>query len=385
MNRWTEIVHFDPAPGDPHAPNSTPIYQTATFAQPGATSFGRYDYSRSGNPTRDVLEQRVAKLEGTEHAFSFASGMAAITAVTRLLKAGDELLAGSDLYGGTYRLLSRVLPRQGIDVRQVDTTDLAAVERACSERTRLIWAESPTNPLQKITDLHGLSAVARRCGARLAVDNSLASPWLQQPAELGVDLIVHSATKHLAGHSDLSAGIVCTNDRDVADSIAFTQNAEGTALSPFDSWLLLRGLQTLPLRIERQQKSAVIVAQYLDNHPAVKRVHFPGLENHPGFDLHRRQARGPGARISFETGDRELSEHIVDAAKLFAVSVSFGSIHSLISLPCRMSHAAIPDGERGLADDLVRLSIGIESPDDLIADLSDAIRAAQRRPKLCSA
>ena len=379
MDRWTELVHFNRCPEDPFGPNSTPIYQTATFAQPSADGFGSYDYSRSGNPTRSVLQERLAKLEGTDHAFAFTSGMAAISAVTRLLSAGDHLLAGSDLYGGTYRLLSKVLTRQGISVTHVDTTDLAAVRGAFTDRTRLVWTESPTNPLQRITDLSALADLSHAHGAKLAVDNTLVSPWLQRPTEHGVDLVVHSATKHLAGHSDVMAGVVCTSDSELADAIGFTQNAEGAALSPFDSWLVLRGLQTLPLRIERQQSTAQEIARFLDRHPDVTRVHYPGLSDHPGHTLHRRQARGSGALISFETGDRTLSQRIVEATSLFTVSVSFGCLHSLISLPCCMSHASIPDGERTLPSDLVRISIGIEDPGDLIGDLEHALRRANRR------
>lgn len=379
MNRWTELVHFDPSPGDPLGPNATPIYQTATFAQPSADGCGRYDYTRSGNPTRSVLQERLAKLEGTQHAFAFTSGMAAISAVTRLLSAGDHLLAGSDLYGGTYRLLSKVLSRQGISVTHVDTTDLDKVRASFTDRTRLVLTESPTNPLQRITDLAALADICHARGAKLAIDNTLVSPWLQRPAEHGVDLVVHSATKHLSGHSDVMAGVVCTSDAEIAEAIGFIQNAEGAALAPFDSWLLLRGLQTLPLRLERQQSTAQKLAEFLAEHHEVRQVHYPGLSSHPGHALHRRQARGPGALISFETGDRALSQRVVEAASLFTISVSFGSLHSLISLPCRMSHASIPDAERTLPGDLVRISVGIEDPDDLIGDLDHAFRRAHCR------
>jgi len=377
MDRWTKLVHFNPCPDDPFVPNSTPIYQTATFAQPSATAFGQYDYSRTDNPTRAVLEAQLAELEGCAHAFAFASGMAAICAVTRLLSCGDHLLAGDDLYGGTYRMLSRLVTRQGIRVSHVDTTDLNAVGRAITPQTRMLLVESPTNPLQRITDLRALGDLAHESGALVVVDNTLVSPWLQQPLSLGADLVVHSATKHLAGHSDLTAGVVAVRNSRLADELAFTRNAEGTALAPFDSWLLLRGLQTLPLRLERQQASAGKLAEFLARSGSIQRVYYPGLPDHPGHDLHASQARGPGSLISFETGDVEISRRIVESTRLFTVSVSFGALHSLISLPCRMSHASIPDSERSLPPDLVRLSVGIEDPIDLAEDLDAAIRSAR--------
>jgi cystathionine beta-lyase len=373
MNRWTEITAFEPSPGDPYHPNATPIYQTATFAQPSATSFGRYDYSRSGNPTRDVLQRQIAKLEGTKHAFAFASGMAALAATTRLLDAGDHVIAGVDLYGGTHRLLSQVLSRQAITVSYVDTSDTTAVARAVTPATRLVLIETPTNPQQRVADIRALAVLAHDVGALLAVDNTLLSPWLQQPARHGADLVVHSATKHLGGHSDVTAGAVATNDDALAEKLAFTQNAEGTALAPFDSWLLLRGLQTLPLRIERQQTTAGRIAQFLFDQPRVTAVHYPGLASHPGRDIHFSQASGAGSVISFETGDVHASEQILAALELFTISVSFGSLHSLASLPCRMSHASIPASVRQVGEDLIRVSIGIEDADDLIADLRSAL------------
>ncbi len=377
MNRWTQITTFQASPGDPHRPNSTPIYQTATFGQPSVNSLGRYDYSRSGNPTRDVLESQLAKLEGVAHGFAFASGMAALSATSRVLSCGQHLVAGIDLYGGTHRLLSQILSRQGIEVSFVDTSDVSAVDKAIKPNTKLVLIETPSNPLQHIADIPKLADLAHQAGAWLAVDNTLLSPWLQQPAQLGADLVIHSATKHLGGHSDVSAGAVTTDDPDLARTLAFIQNAEGTALSPFDSWLLLRGLQTLPLRIERQQASAGHVAAFLASHPQVKRVHYPGLATHPGRDLHFSQASGAGSVISFETGNVQLSERILSALQLFTISVSFGSLHSLASLPCRMSHASIPVESRHVGEDLIRLSIGIEDPGDLIASLQTAIQRAR--------
>ncbi|HYN23321.1 MAG TPA: PLP-dependent transferase, partial [Thermoanaerobaculia bacterium] len=340
-----------------------PIYQTATFRQPSAVEFGEYDYSRTANPTRALAEQQIAALEGGRHACAFASGMAAIAAVTRLAEAGQEILAGDDLYGGTCRLLSRVAPRQGIRVRFVDTTDPAAVEAAISPATRLLLVETPTNPLLRVVDLERVAEIARRRGVLLAVDNSLLSPVLQKPLNLGAHLVIHSATKSLCGHGDVVAGAVVTSEPELHREIAFHLNAEGSGLAPFDSWLLVRGMKTLALRMERQSASALRVADLLTAHPAIGEVFYPGA----------------GPVVSFTTGDPELSRRIVEAARLFTIAVSFGSVSSSISLPCRMSHASIPPelkGRLGPPPDLVRLSVGIEDVDDLLSDLAQAIESA---------
>lgn len=378
MKPATQCVH-PPRGNDPYGAVSPPIYQTATFRQPTATEFGEYDYSRSGNPTRTILEEQLARLEGGNHAFAFASGMAAITTLTRLLQAGDEILAGDDLYGGTYRLLGKILPRHGITVRYADTSDLEAAARAFTPRTRLVLIETPTNPLLRITDVHALASLAHDHGARLAVDNSLLSPVLQKPLELGADLVIHSATKFLCGHSDVSAGAIIVKDDALAEQIGFYQNAEGSALAPFEAWLLLRGLKTLSLRVERQCASAAKIAAFLAGESRVKQLYYPGAKDHPGQALHRRQSKGDGAVLAFTTGDCELSRRIVEAAKLFTIAVSFGSVGSVITLPCRMSHASTPPdirAKQNLPDDLIRLSVGIEDVDDLIDDLRQAFAGA---------
>jgi len=357
-----------------------PIYQTATFRQPTATEFGEYDYTRSGNPTRTLLERLLAELEGGMHACTFASGMAAITALTRLLNQGDEIIAGDDLYGGTVRLLEQILPRQGIKVRYVDTSDLQAVSSAVRSSTKLILIETPSNPLLRISDIRELAKLAHDIGGLLAVDNSMLSPILQRPLSLGAGVVIHSATKFLCGHSDVTAGALVTNSATLHERIAFQQNAEGAGLSPFESWLLMRGLKTLALRVERQSDSAAKIAQFLSFQPGIKRVYYPGFKSHPGHELHREQAEADGAVVSFTTGHPEFSKGIVETTKLFSIAVSFGSVGSSISLPFCMSHASIP---RCLRDrlapppDLVRLSVGIEDPNDLMADLSQAIRTAR--------
>src|SRR6266536_1394278 len=321
----TRCVHFQ-ATDDPYGAIASPIYQTATFRQPTAMEFGEYDYTRSGNPTRALLEQQLAELEGGAHACAFASGMAAITALMRILNSGDEIIAGDDLYGGTVRLCEKVLSRHAITVRYVDTTDLEKVRAALSLRTKLILVETPSNPLLRISDIGGLSEIASSAGVLLAVDNSMLSPVLQRPLALGADVVIHSATKFLCGHSDVTAGALITNDSFLHERISFQQNAEGAGLSPFESWLLLRGIKTLALRVERQNSSAQNIAEYLDGHPLVPKVYYPGLESHPGYELNRHHAKGAGAVISFTTDDEEFSRRIVEATKLFTIAVSFGSV-----------------------------------------------------------
>lgn len=364
---------------DPYGAVAPPIYQTATFRQPSAVDFGEYDYSRTANPTRALAEEQIAALEGGRFAAAFASGMAAITAVTRLARAGEEILAGDGLYGGTCRLLSKVAPRLGLRVRFIDATDPAAVEAAITPATRLLLVETPTNPLLRIVDLERVAEIARRSGVLLAVDNSLLSPCLQRPLALGAHLVIHSATKALCGHGDVTAGAVVTGDPALHEQIAFHLNAEGAGLAPFDSWLLLRGMKTLALRVERQSASAQRLAGFLAARPEIRNVFYPGLPGAPGREVHERQAKGPGPVVSFTTGDPDRSRKIVESTRLFTIAVSFGSVGSSISLPCRMSHASIPEDLRDrLAPppDLIRLSAGIEDVEDLLADLEQAIERA---------
>jgi cysteine-S-conjugate beta-lyase len=326
-----------------------------------------------------VLERQLAALEGGSRAFAYSSGMAALTAVARLVKPGETLVAGDDLYGGTYRLLSRVLEPQGVQVRFADLSRPEAVRAALETRPRLVLVETPTNPLLRIVDVAALAEQCRARGALLAVDSSFLSPYLMRPLELGADLVIQSATKYLSGHSDLSGGVVAVRDPGLAETLAFLQNAEGNALGPFECWLLLRGLKTLAIRIDRQQQSAERIVAVLARHPRVRNLRYPGLPGHPGRELHFRQASGAGAVLSFETGATAISERFVDALHLFTRTVSFGSVGSSVSLPCRMSHASIPAEvrkARALPEDLVRLSAGIEDVDDLIDDLRQALIAA---------
>lgn len=387
MKTATQCVHLD-SNDDPYCSISPPIYQTATFRQPTATEFGEYDYTRTANPTRDLVERQIARLEGGEYACAFASGMAAITALARLASVGEEIIAGDDLYGGTVRLLDQILPRQGVGARFVDTANVEVVRDALTARTKMILIETPTNPLMRISDIRKLSRLARENGVLLAVDNSMLSPCFQQPLKLGADVVVHSATKFLCGHSDVTGGALVTNDEALDRQIAFQQNAEGAGLSPFESWLLLRGMKTLALRVERQNESARKIAEFLAQHRAVDRVYYPGLAGHDGHEVHRGQATGDGAVISFTTRDVRLSQRVAESTQLFDIAVSFGSVGSTISLPCRMSHASIPQElKESLAPppDLVRISVGIEDADDLIEDLAQAFAVAERRAVAASA
>jgi cystathionine beta-lyase len=330
------------------------------------------------------LERKLAQIEHGKFASAFSSGMAAVTSVVRMLESGDEIIAGDDLYGGTVRLFEKILPKQAISVKYVDTTDNFAVESAITAKTKLILIETPSNPLLRITDIRELAAAAHSNGAMLAVDNSMLSPVLQNPLDLGADIVLHSATKFLGGHGDLTAGAVVTKDAEIHRQIAFIQNAEGNALAPFDSWLLLRGIKTLSLRVERQNSNAQAVAEFLSEYRGIKQVFYPGLASHERFAVHADQANGGGAVVSFSTGDREASKQIAESLRLFSIAVSFGSTNSTVSLPCNMSHASIPAEMReklAPPSDLVRLSIGIEDVEDIIEDLEQALEIAFPKPQ----
>ncbi|TIC53883.1 cystathionine beta-l [Wallemia mellicola] len=371
----TECVTIDnPNAGkDQYNSSSVPIYQSATFKGMN----GEYDYSRSGNPTRTHLEHHLAKISSAKHAFAVSSGMAALDIIARILKPGDEVIAGDDLYGGTNRLLGYLKSNAGVIVHHIDTCTPSTVEQYLNkDTTRLVLLETPTNPLIKICDVKDVAdRVKASCpDAIIVVDNTMMSPYLQRPLDFGADIVYDSATKYLSGHHDLMAGVVVCNRDDLAKHMGFTINSVGNGLSPFDSFLLLRGLKTLAIRMDRQQATARIVASFLNKLGFV--VHYPGLSNHPGHDTHFKLARGAGAVLSFETKDIKTSERIVGSAKLWGISVSFGAVNSLISMPCLMSHASIPAhlrAERGLPEDLIRLCVGIEDYEDLIDDLENSL------------
>ncbi|MFH1845313.1 MAG: aminotransferase class I/II-fold pyridoxal phosphate-dependent enzyme [bacterium] len=369
----TRLVQFDASPNDRYRPSSSPIYQTSTFRLPGPL-----DYTRSGNPTRSLLETQLARLEGGACGLAFSSGMAAITAVCDLLASGDGLLASEDLYGGSHRLLSQLLTRRGVTVDFVDTSDLEAVAALLGEHHRLVLVETPSNPFQRISDLAALANLAHDVNAWLAVDNSFLSPYLQNPLALGADLVIQSGTKFLCGHSNVTAGGVVSRTAELGEKLAFIQNAIGNGLSPFESWLLLDGMKTLALRLDRQQESARWLASWLQRQPAVRRVYYPDLPEHPGRELHRRQARGSGAVISFELDSAARAQGVLDRTRRFACTVSFGAVHSSLEQPALMSHASVPEEasiRRLLTPRLLRMSVGIESLADLQEDLTRALRA----------
>ncbi|KAF7198438.1 Cystathionine beta-lyase [Pseudocercospora fuligena] len=370
-NFATELVYTES--GDQYGSSSMPIYQTATFkGLPGQ----EYDYTRSGNPTRSHLERHMAKIMGANRALVAGSGMGALDIITRLLKTGDEVVTGDDLYGGTNRLLTYLKRNQGIVVHHVDTTKVDVVKAAITEKTAMVLLESPTNPLIKICDINAISTAAHDVSSKIivAVDNTMLSPYLQNPLDLGADIVYESGTKYLSGHHDVMAGVIGVNDAKLGDDLYFMVNSTGCGLAPFDSWLLLRGVKTLAVRMDKQQSNAMAIAAYLENHGF--KVRYPGLRSHPQYALHWSQARGAGAVLSFETGSIELSERIVESTKLFGISVSFGCVNSLISMPCRMSHASIDPAtrkERALPEDIIRLCIGIEDLEDLRDDLTQAL------------
>ncbi|KAL0024689.1 hypothetical protein WJX77_009297 [Trebouxia sp. C0004] len=376
----TKLLHPPQSTDDPYEAVSVPLYQTATFGQPSATTNGPYDYTRSGNPTRTQLETQMADLEGADQAFAFASGMAALAAVLRLVGAGKGVVAGDDLYGGTSRLLAQVAPNLGIQVTNVDTTDVRAVEKALvAGHTKLLMLESPTNPRMQICDITTLTQMAHQVGALVVVDNSIMAPTFQQPLALGADISMTSATKFLNGHSDIMGGILSVKGPELAKKVYFTQNAEGAILSPFDCWLCLRGLKTMALRMEAQARNCAILAQALSQHPLITKINYPGLPGSPGHALNASQATSGGSLFSFETGNVKASRIIAEQTKLFKITVSFGSVSSSISLPCYMSHASIPAevrAARGLPDHLVRISVGMEHPQDLLDDLDQAMHQA---------
>ncbi|CDS03468.1 hypothetical protein LRAMOSA00870 [Lichtheimia ramosa] len=380
----TEVVTVD-NPDDPHNAASVPIYQSATFKQAGAGGGGDYDYSRSGNPTRTQLENHLAKIMNAKRAYAVSSGMSALDVISRLVQSGDEIIAGDDLYGGTNRLLSYLAKTQNIKTHHVDTTNPDSVLPYLDPvKTKLVLLETPTNPLIKICDISAIAKhVHGKCPeALVVVDNTMMSPYLQCTLDLGADIEYHSGTKYLAGHHDLMAGVIGTRSEAIADRIYYVINATGCGLGPFDSWLLLRGVKTLAVRMDRQQANAIQVVDFLEQ--CGFKVNYPGSRKHPQYELHKRMSSGPGAVLSFETGDIGLSERIVEAAKLWSISVSFGCVNSLISMPCRMSHASIPAhvrAERAFPEDLIRLCVGIEDVEDLLDDLKQAIRSAGALPE----
>ncbi len=378
MHFRTRAIHVGNEPDQTTGAVVPPIHVSSTFVQPGAGVWGQFDYTRSGNPTRKALETTLANLEGGCGGLAFSSGMAAIHCVTMLLSAGDHILAGADIYGGTYRLLHKIVNRAGITVSLVNTTDLKAVEAAITPKTKLLWIESPGNPLLSITDIAACAKIANRRHLLLGVDSTFATPVLTRPLELGADIVMHSATKYIGGHSDLLGGALVVRDKELFDRLYFIQNASGAVLGPWESFLCSRGLKTLELRVLEQSRTAQQLAEWLSRHPRVKRVLYPGLASHPGHEIARRQMSGGfGAMLSIDLGDDFAgAKRVAESTKLFQLAVSLGAVESLIEQPASMSHASYDAAERranGISDGLLRLSIGLEAFEDLRDDLAQAL------------
>ena len=371
----TRAIHEGQAPDPTTGAVIVPIYQTSTYAQQAVGEHKGYEYSRTGNPTRTAYETALASLENADWGLAFASGMGATSTLLYLLESGDHVLAADDLYGGTYRLFDKVLRRYGIDFSFVDLSDASVVAAALRPNTRMVWIETPTNPMLKLVDIAAVSAAARAHDALVVVDNTFASPYLQQPLDLGADLVMHSATKYLGGHSDLVGGVVAGRGEALRARLAFLQNAAGVVPGPMDSWLALRGLKTLALRMERHSQSGLALATWLEGHPRVERVIYPGLPSHPSHALALRQMpRGHGGMVSFVVkGGEAEARRIVAATRLFTLAESLGGVESLIELPAAMTHLSVADSPLAVPPGLVRLSVGIEDLEDLRADLAQAL------------
>ena len=380
MKFATRAVHGGQRPDPATGAVMTPIYQTSTYAQEAPGVHKGYEYARTQNPTRHALEANLASLEGGKHGICFASGMAAMDAVLRLINPGDEIIASNDLYGGSYRLMRAVYERFGLKSHFVDMTRPENVQAALNDRTRLLWIETPTNPMLNVVDIAALTQLVQGREVLICVDNTFASPYLQQPLELGAHIVLHSATKYLGGHSDSVLGAVVTRDDELAEKLRFLQNAAGAVPGPLDCFLILRGTKTLHLRMRRACKTAKRIARFLSSHPKVRNVHYPGLKTHPGYQIAKKQMRHFGAMVSFDLHKDRMSEatRVLSNTKIFTLAESLGGVESLIGHPATMTHASIPKPERekvGLTDSLIRLSIGVEDAQDLIDDLEQALAA----------
>jgi cystathionine gamma-lyase / homocysteine desulfhydrase len=378
MRKKTQLIHGG-IPTDPQTGAvSVPIYQVSTYKQEGVGGHKGFEYSRTGNPTRHALEELIKDLEGGKAGFAFGSGMAAVTAVMMMFNSGDHVILTDDVYGGTYRVMNKVLNRIGIESTFVDTSNLGSIEKEIKDNTKAIYIETPTNPLLKITDIEGASKIANDHGLLTIVDNTFSTPYWQNPIELGADIVLHSATKYLGGHSDVVAGLVVVNSDILAEELHFVQNSTGGVLGPQDSWLLMRGIKTLGIRMEEHEENTKRIVEFLLEHPKVQKVYYPGLENHPNYEIGQKQVRGFGGMVSFDVGSEENADRLLNSTKYFTLAESLGAVESLISVPARMTHASIPADRRnelGITDGLVRISVGLEDAEDLIEDLERALKA----------
>lgn len=377
MKFGTKLIHNGGEIDKQTGALSVPIYQVSTYHQEDIDKHQEYDYSRSGNPTRKAIEEAVALLEGGDRGFAFSSGMAATSSVLSIFSAGDHIIICEDVYGGTYRISTTFFNRFQVDITFVDASDLNQIKESIKSNTKAIFIETPSNPLLKITDIRSVVRLAKENGILVIVDNTFMSPYLQRPIELGADIVIHSATKFIGGHSDVIAGVVVIKGEELARRVYSVQNGFGAILGPQDSWLLLRGLKTLKVRMDYQQENALKLAQWLLNQPEVAEVFYPGLTEHPGRDIHLSQADGAGSVLSFKTIDTETARAFMKKVRLAAVAVSLGGVETIVSYPVKMSHASIPKSERdrlGITEDLIRVSVGLEDVDDLTADFEKALR-----------
>ncbi|MDM5339198.1 bifunctional cystathionine gamma-lyase/homocysteine desulfhydrase [Fictibacillus enclensis] len=376
MKRKTKLIHGGIPSDAATGAVSVPIYQVSTYKQEEIGIHKGYEYSRTGNPTRFALEELVKDLEEGKRGFAFGSGMAAITAVMMLFSSGDHVILTDDVYGGTYRVVSKVLNRIGIESTLVDTTNLAAIKEAIQPNTKALYVETPTNPLLKVTDLKAASQLAKESSLLLIVDNTFSTPYWQTPIKFGADIVLHSATKYLGGHSDVVAGVVVVNDDKLGEDLHFVQNSTGGILGPQDSWLLIRGIKTLGLRMEATEANTKKIVDFLSGHPTVKKIYYPGLESHPQHEIAKAQSGGFGGMISFDVGSEEKATEVLRKVRYFTLAESLGAVESLISVPAKMTHASIPAERRaelGITDGLIRISVGIEDAEDLIEDLKEAL------------
>ena len=373
MRFETRAIHVGQDPDAEFGAVSVPIYQTSTYAQPAVGKPKAYDYARGGNPTREALQEVLASLEGGTRALSFSSGLGATTTLLLTLRPGDHVVLGDDVYGGTYRLLARVMNGWGVEFDTVDLADEVSLRAAIRDRTRIVWLETPTNPLMKIVDIERVAAISREAGAVCVVDNTFATPYLQRPLGLGADVVVHSVTKYLGGHSDLIGGAIVTSDDELIERLTFLQNAAGAVPGPMDCFLALRGVKTLAIRMEAHCTGAERIAEFLAGHPKVARVYYPGLPDHPGHDVAARQMRRFGGMLSFETRSRDDAIAVAERTRIFFLAESLGGVESLIEVPGPMTHASVAGSPLEVPESLVRVSVGIEHPDDLVADLEQAL------------
>ncbi|MGG3805555.1 bifunctional cystathionine gamma-lyase/homocysteine desulfhydrase [Metabacillus fastidiosus] len=377
MKKKTQLIHGGIAGDAVTGAVSVPIYQVSTYKQDGPGRHRGFEYSRTGNPTRHALEELIKDMEEGKRGFAFGSGMAALTAVIMLFSKGDHIILTDDVYGGSFRVMTKVLNRFGLEATFIDTSNLNNIQNEIKENTRALFLEFPTNPLLKITDIEGAAAIVKRNGLLTIVDNTFVTPYWQNPLTLGADIVLHSATKYIGGHSDVVAGLVAVNDEKLGEELHFIQNATGGILGPNDSWLIIRGIKTLGIRMEQHEESAKQIVPFLLEHSSVKKVYYPGIESHPNHEIAKKQSRGFGGVVSFDVGSAEKAEKVLSRVKYFTLAESLGAVESLISIPALMTHASIPPERRkelGITDGLIRISIGLEDTEDLIDDLTYALK-----------